>query len=138
MRISDWSSDVCSSDLLRAPYRAQYQPASWRARFPSSDDRLAGGSMIPEPHFTPTVPGLIGHFAAQHGEAEALVRDGLRVTFTELDRRSAAVARPLIGRGAGQGARSAILAPPSPDRSEELRVGKEGVGTGKYRGSAEH
>src|SRR3546814_1345587 len=71
--------------------------------------------MIPEPHFTPTVPGLIGHFAAQHGEAEALVRDGLRVTFTELDRRSAAVARALIERGAGKGARIAILAPPSPE-----------------------
>src|SRR3546814_13074946 len=115
--------------------------------------------MIPEPHFTPTVPGLIGHFAAQHGEAEALVRDGLRVTFTELDRRSAAVARALIERGAGKGARSAILAPPSPEfviavlaatrigavavprstlyqaRSEERREGNDCVSHGRSRWS---
>ncbi|HMO74604.1 MAG TPA: class I adenylate-forming enzyme family protein [Sphingopyxis sp.] len=71
--------------------------------------------MIPEPDFTPTVPGLIARFAARHGEAEALVRDGRRVSFADLDRQSAAVARALVERGAGKGSRIAILAPPSPE-----------------------
>src|SRR3546814_13809529 len=46
MRISDWSSDVCSSDLLRAPAKAGAQscPPNWApafagARGPSSPRR---------------------------------------------------------------------------------------------------
>src|SRR3546814_12439225 len=32
MRISDWSSDVCSSDLLRQEQRAVVQPPLWKPR----------------------------------------------------------------------------------------------------------
>src|SRR3546814_8437523 len=43
MRISDWSSDVCSSDLLAAPFT----PAELRATLASAQrlvDRLVGGT----------------------------------------------------------------------------------------------
>src|SRR3546814_4071379 len=48
MRISDWSSDVCSSDLVAPTTRA----AQFRFTFPESDDShilldgLAGGPMV--------------------------------------------------------------------------------------------
>src|SRR3546814_9450822 len=32
MRISDWSSDVCSSDLLRAPRAMPHRRAVWRSQ----------------------------------------------------------------------------------------------------------
>lgn len=71
--------------------------------------------MNPEPDFNPTIPGLIGHFAARYGDAEALVRDGQRVTFRDLDRQSAAAAKALLAMGVGKGARIAIMAPPCPE-----------------------
>src|SRR3546814_19833113 len=55
MRISDWSSDVCSSDLSRAALRISQQPdqkaeqeslrqSKWLAR---KDKRVAGGIKFP-------------------------------------------------------------------------------------------
>lgn len=71
--------------------------------------------MTPQPDFDPTIPGLIGHFARQYGDADALVRDGRRVSFRDLDRQSAAAAKALLARGAGKGSRIAIMAPPCPE-----------------------
>lgn len=70
---------------------------------------------IPQPDFQPTIPGLIRNFAARYGEADALVRDGRRVTFGDLDRQSAAVAKSLLALGVGKGARIGIMAPPCPE-----------------------
>src|SRR3546814_1303670 len=44
MRISDWSSDVCSSDLLRlvrVTQRKLFQPASWNAQHGDVGPRIA-------------------------------------------------------------------------------------------------
>ncbi|MEZ5708320.1 MAG: class I adenylate-forming enzyme family protein [Blastomonas sp.] len=75
----------------------------------------SAGCMIPEPDFPATVPGLVRHFASVHGNREAIVSDGNRISFAGLDEKSARVARALIECGAGKGSRIAILAPPSPD-----------------------
>lgn len=71
--------------------------------------------MIPQPDFTPTIPGLIAEFTQRHGDAEALVREGRRITFRELNEQSAKVARALLARGISKGSRIAILAPPCPE-----------------------
>ncbi len=71
--------------------------------------------MIPEPAFRSTIPGLIADFTRRHGDAEALVREGRRITFRELNQQSAQVARALLAMGVGKGSRIAILAPPCPE-----------------------
>jgi hypothetical protein len=47
---------------------------------------------MPFPDFTPTVPELLRHAREQFGDATWLVVDGERLTFTEIDTRTAAVA----------------------------------------------
>src|SRR3546814_11365498 len=42
MRISDWSSDVCSSDLLPGRHRVRGSAGRWRAGRLSGEDRLSG------------------------------------------------------------------------------------------------
>lgn len=71
--------------------------------------------MIPQPDFRPTIPCLIAEFTRRHGDAEALVRDGRRITFRELNEQSAQVARGLLAQGVAKGSRIAILAPPCPE-----------------------
>lgn len=71
--------------------------------------------MIPKPHFAPTIPGLISEFTRRHGDAEALVREGRRITFREMNEQSAQVARALLALGVAKGSRIAILAPPCPE-----------------------
>src|SRR3546814_16426821 len=48
MRISDWSSDVCSSDL-RLPYSIP-AAAGWRRRFPPERKRKARGCAVVSGH----------------------------------------------------------------------------------------
>src|SRR3546814_9577782 len=52
MRISDWSSDVCSSDLLRQEQRAVVQPPLWKPRLQLLwPELLTGGAGPPAgPH----------------------------------------------------------------------------------------
>src|SRR3546814_19525706 len=88
MRISDWSSDVCSSDL---------------------DDRAAGRERA---------RGV----AAGHGEGEREVAGRVDGDDSERD-----LVAAQVGPGRGAGA-----------RSEERRVGKECVGTGRFRWSPDH
>lgn len=71
--------------------------------------------MIPDIGYTPTIPALIERFDRLHGDAEAIVRDGNRVTFRELNTRSATIARAFLGCGATSGTRIGILAPPGPE-----------------------
>lgn len=67
------------------------------------------------PDFTATVPAMLHSIARRFGEREAVVRDGERVTYRQLERRSASVAKSLLAAGATKGSRIALLMPPTPD-----------------------
>ena len=56
----------------------------------------------------PTVPGLFRTFCALNGSIEALVSDGERLTFADLDRWSEKIARALAAKGVGKGDRVGI------------------------------
>src|SRR3546814_16171776 len=48
MRISDWSSDVCSSDLVAAPHRDPGVRRQPRQRHPPQRARMLGAAPLPE------------------------------------------------------------------------------------------
>src|SRR3546814_19539331 len=97
MRISDWSSDVCSSDLLEVKGAARYV-----------DHSLAGGD------WTWTLGGRLG-----------IVPDlVVRGNFTR------AIRAPAITEMFNPSSSYFGFAP---DRSEERRVGNEGVSTCRTR-----
>src|SRR3546814_13174140 len=108
MRISDWSSDVCSSDL------------SIRSRY---DYRHDGG-----PDF-----GAIGNDAFWRAAHRRVIELPLTTVFTGLGRRGGEGLYRTLGaipRGRGVAARLG--------RSEERRVGQEWVSTCRSRWSPYH
>src|SRR3546814_19240205 len=116
MRISDWSSDVCSSDLLGPG-------AAWPAAGPDREHRLdrGGPRLRAAPYQREGAPseddhGGAGGKAQGHGPA-ARPSPGL----------------PAARQGGGGEARQPVA-----DRSEKRRVGEGGVSTGRTRGWAEH
>src|SRR3546814_20745343 len=111
MRISDWSSDVCSSDL------------AWQQRVSS---RHMGALGVLSPHITTRR----GYLCVMVAEVECIAVRELCTAVVQPDRL--------------QGARFVVadwcLLPRttpdwSPLRSEESRVGKECVSTGRSRGT---
>lgn len=58
-----------------------------------------------------TLPQLFAHIAAQRGDHDAIVMQHRKVSYAELDRLSADMARALLDSGAGKGTRIALLAP---------------------------
>jgi acyl-CoA synthetase (AMP-forming)/AMP-acid ligase II len=58
-----------------------------------------------------TVPALLRHVVGERGGHEAVVMLQESLTYAELDRRSARMARALLASGAGKGARIALMAP---------------------------
>jgi acyl-CoA synthetase (AMP-forming)/AMP-acid ligase II len=83
---------------------------------------------MPFPDFTPTVPELLRHAREQFDDATWLVVDGGQLTFTDIDTRTAAVARGLLAEGIGKGARVGILIPNSVDFAvAALAVGRVGA-----------
>ena len=56
----------------------------------------------------PTLPGLFDIFCMLNGATEAVVADGERLTFAELNAHATKLARALVGRGIGKGDRVAI------------------------------
>src|SRR3546814_12182080 len=103
MRISDWSSDVCSSDLL-----------------PLADREAADGVALEAD------PGKrSGGFGAQLG-IDASLHDAEQAVALARHEGLAAAARP------------AHREPHRGSRSEERRVGKVFVSTGRSRWSPEH
>jgi len=70
---------------------------------------------MPFPEFTPTIPNLLRTAAQRFGPRTFLVANGERVTYTEVDARSAGVAKGLLAEGVGKGSRVGILIPNSVD-----------------------
>lgn len=62
---------------------------------------------------TSTFPQLFAEVVAARADHDALIYGGERLTYGDLDRRSARLARALLTIGAGKGTRIAILAPDS-------------------------
>src|SRR3546814_11300207 len=106
MRISDWSSDVCSSDLRLAPAVAHLHP-----RRPGRHARHGQACHPPGMRLDETVDLLEGHVS--------------------LD--DEAVAQCSVTRCAILRAAQASLKRRHVPRSEELRVGKECGSTCRYR-----
>src|SRR3546814_19513542 len=108
MRISDWSSAVCSSDLIRA----QLRPHEEVVGHVGNDARPGYLRLVPRVAQRRFVIPVLGETAAKAG-AEA---DGL-------------------ARGFGEDVLHATQLLGSEPRSDERRVGKECVGTCRYRWS---
>lgn len=70
---------------------------------------------IPGPEYRPTIPGMMQHIVALYGDAEALVREGRRMTFNQLGEASERVARALLASGLGKGSRVGLIMPPTPE-----------------------
>jgi acyl-CoA synthetase (AMP-forming)/AMP-acid ligase II len=70
---------------------------------------------MPFPDFTPTVPELVRSAAARFGDRTYLVANGERLTYRDVDARSAALAKGLLAEGIGKGSRVGILIPNSAD-----------------------
>src|SRR3546814_12463393 len=124
MRISDWSSDVCSSDLDSAagPAGERQQPGGVLLHHREADLRRLAGLAFQE---------------GARDEAHEVAIAGLVLHQEDelVGRRRGAVAR-LAGLSGGQLARYLELA--ADDRSEERRVGKECVSTCRSRWSPVH
>lgn len=69
----------------------------------------------PEPPFKATVPGLLHHIAETYGDRVAHFHRGDRMTFRDVEARSAAYARGLLASGVGKGTRVAVMLPNGPE-----------------------
>jgi len=66
---------------------------------------------MPQAEPSSTVPALLHHIVATRGGHDAIATLAETVSYAELDRRSARMARALLAAGAGKGTRIALLAP---------------------------
>src|SRR3546814_18216755 len=120
MRISDWISDVCSSDLLSAAY---FRPMDLRdtdltkAILPRSlDDLDRSLQFIVKEHLT---------------WIDSLGKQGMRVDFSRYDLSDLKLNN--INFSAGDFSYAILRGTDFSGRSEERRVGQEGVSTCRYR-----
>jgi acyl-CoA synthetase (AMP-forming)/AMP-acid ligase II len=67
------------------------------------------------PSFVPTSGELIKHAAQKYGDKTFVVLEDRRLSFSDVERESALLARGLLASGAGKGTRVALLAANSPD-----------------------
>src|SRR3546814_18559234 len=138
MRISDWSSDVCSSDLIKLyyPHIGVGLDAPLKIWLKLSILRSAGHQ--------PIAAFIVGHPFKQSCfgsffKAQQQDRPRNLVTFTENGRKAAFLAsatdQGTCKHSAGEPIRHGATNRPLPSggSSEESRVGKEGVGTCRYR-----
>lgn len=70
---------------------------------------------MPFPSITPTFPALIRSSAARFGDRPFLISADETLSYTDLDRRSARLARTLLDAGAGKGSHIGIMMPNSID-----------------------
>src|SRR3546814_13969605 len=122
MRISDWSSDVCSSDLRKAKLEARAAQAQTQAAAAYGRARQMGEAIL----FGQ--PVLIGH----HSEGrDRNYRQRLHNTFGkifDLQKKAAHYTKkaPSVGDGG--------ISSDHKDKADERRGGKRGVRTCYYRG----
>src|SRR3546814_15693271 len=128
MRISDWSSDVCSSDLLLL--RTSLRDLIPRIRMPHH----AGGRVVPQ-HPRDALVGGFGAVADDDNAAVLRIAHPYPAAVVQADPGGAAGD---VEHGVEQGpVADGVGAVPHRFRSEESRVGKEGVSTCSSRGSPE-
>src|SRR3546814_12089192 len=114
MRISDWSSDVCSSDLLTGKYQPGKAPPKG-SRAGRKDRRMLESEFRPESL-------AIAQKIKAHAEAKGMTAADFAINWV--------LANPIV---------TAVLAGPRTlDRSEERRVGKECVSKCRSRWSPYH
>src|SRR3546814_4704816 len=114
MRISDWSSDVCSSDLAPEAVAATEEGAKWIAKLVEKESNLIAMRALRKDRAdyetaVESMPRTIAAYITPTREAAT----GIMATFEALWRDI----KKLMGQ----------------KRSEERRVGKEGVKTGRSR-----
>ena len=68
-----------------------------------------------EPEDRPTLPNFLRQRALRYGDRAAVLGSGRRLSYAELDRESALLARGLVASGVGKGTRVAVLLPNGPD-----------------------
>src|SRR3546814_11413589 len=127
MRISDWSSDVCSSDL------DDLGSAERLADIADCDRRHCNSSLTGGP----LPPSSLASAAAgpSAGQVTTAKRGVAYSQSSRIIKRSAKAPCPLAGRADTDIARlERVIAGSGGKRSEECRVGKECVRTGRSRG----
>ncbi|HIF94953.1 MAG TPA: long-chain fatty acid--CoA ligase [Myxococcales bacterium] len=67
------------------------------------------------PAFSPTVPELLRKTIAEHPDALVIVHGDRRLTYADLERESADLAKGMLSRGIGKGTRVGIWMPNGPD-----------------------
>ena len=70
---------------------------------------------MPFPEYTPTIPEMLRRVADQYEDRELIVCGDHRLTYRELERESAHIARGLLASGVKKATRVAIIMPDSPD-----------------------
>jgi acyl-CoA synthetase (AMP-forming)/AMP-acid ligase II len=68
-------------------------------------------SLMPFPTITPTIPALVRWSAAQFGDKPFVVADGHQLTYADLERKSADLAKTLLAEGINKGDHVGILMP---------------------------
>ena len=71
--------------------------------------------MSTEPEAARTIPAFVRAIGAHYGDAPAVTLGDDVLTYAELERRSATLARGLLARGVGKGTRLGMLFPDGPD-----------------------
>jgi acyl-CoA synthetase (AMP-forming)/AMP-acid ligase II len=70
---------------------------------------------MPFPEYTPTTPHFLSRIADQHGDRTMIVLDDQRMSYDELQTRSASLAKSLLAHGLSKGARVGVMMPNGPD-----------------------
>jgi acyl-CoA synthetase (AMP-forming)/AMP-acid ligase II len=63
------------------------------------------------PRIEPRIPALLDHFRTHYASRDVLKRDDHRITYGELETKSAVLARQLLDSGVGKGSRIGVMLP---------------------------
>lgn len=67
------------------------------------------------PEYTPTLPEMLRHLAGRFGDRDLIALGDRRLSYRQVERESALLARGLLAAGIGKGTRVALLMPNNPD-----------------------